>query len=267
MEIQQLQTRMERMQEEATREKNEARSENEALRQSNKKLQMQVDKLLKIAASRIARFGEANDLASDKEASLQGILATVLDGSLPPEEFGMYVSPRDAAVDDKASSSLSSTLPRSELDSSGASVSRDYLPRTSMLCSSQRDVEHSAADNANLLESTNTLQENRFSFSASSLSSPLQDRGPRVRPPCVPPLGAIASSPGISGRSHSLARTTGHSTLPQPSSALSSEPDVEDQYLASWPSGWKCMESSVGVESDTQPLAQPESLAEAHPHP
>lgn len=65
MQLQELQSKVEQMQEEASRE----RSEKEALRRTNEQLRLQVDKLLKVASIRIGRLDESGAIA-EVEASL-----------------------------------------------------------------------------------------------------------------------------------------------------------------------------------------------------
>lgn len=65
LQLQELQSKVEQMQEEASRE----RSEKESLRRTNEQLRLQVDKLLKVASIRMGRLDESGAIA-EVEASL-----------------------------------------------------------------------------------------------------------------------------------------------------------------------------------------------------
>lgn len=96
-----FQSKLEQMQEEASRE----RSEKEALRKSNQRLQMQVDKLLKIAASRTAVAAAAAAAAPRPGEPLDS------SKSDPVADAEAFLERRIAALENpQASASVSSTM-------------------------------------------------------------------------------------------------------------------------------------------------------------
>jgi hypothetical protein len=200
VQLQELQSRVEMMQEEAYRE----RSEKEALLRSNERLQHQVDKLLKIAALRTSPAAESleaarNDPVADAEAVLENRIAALEYRRLKPESSNSGEADALSSSTGLSVTRASSLVSQAEVPATLGSTSKVLAP---MPESSQIEdpgpPRRSAAEVQALLPSEVQLIRPSDASQASDAVATSDDSEPKsphvVRSHAVPSTGAGRSA-------------------------------------------------------------------------